>query len=87
MVADKDTLLATKQLVTRCIELYTKGGLVQYGLTEEQSLKIVSDLTGLSKESLIEMKKKYVDSVISSYDKAFNEVIGSGALTGNGPSY
>ncbi|MBR3117485.1 MAG: hypothetical protein IKF36_06430 [Bacilli bacterium] len=62
----KKTLEAFKNLVNKNIDLYTHGVLVQYGLTDEQALEIVSNLTGISKESLVEAKKQREEAFLSS---------------------
>ena len=63
---EKKTLEAFKNLVNKNVDLYTQGVLVQYGLTDEQALEIVSNLTGLSKEKLVEAKRQREDAFLSS---------------------
>ena len=62
----KKTLDAFKNLVNKSIDLYTHGVLVQYGLSDEDALAIVSDLTGISKEKLVEAKRQREDAFLSS---------------------
>ena len=55
---EKQALEAFKELIEKNVSLYANGTLEQYGLTDEQSLEIVSGLTGLTKERLKEVKEE-----------------------------
>ena len=63
-----------KSVLERAVELYVHGTLMQYGLSEEASLDIVSNLTGLPKEKLEELKKKRDTSILETMNTS-NEVI------------
>ena len=68
-------------LFMRSMNLYTHGTLTQYGLDEESALEIVSDLTGLSKEVLVSVKKCRDDAIREKVDDSFetvNNVLGAG---------
>ena len=55
-----------KSVLERAVELYVHGTLMQYGLSEEAALDIVSNLTGLPKEKLVELKKARDDKNLES---------------------
>ena len=53
---EKEMLQAYRSLIDKNVSLYTNGTLSQYGLSDEQALEIVSNLTGISKDKLQEAK-------------------------------
>ena len=63
-----------KSVLARVLEAYTHGTFTQYGLSEEAALDIASNLSGLSKEKLEELKKKRDTSILETMNTS-NEVI------------
>lgn len=61
-----------KSVFKRVVESYTHGTLTQYGLSEEAALDIVSNLTGLPKEKLVELKKARDDKNLESLEDINN---------------
>ena len=61
-------------LLAENVKLYTHGVLVQYGLTDEQALEIVANLTKLPKEKLVKLKnnraEKFLQSMSGEYSPA-----------------
>ena len=61
---------ALKALLENAIDLHTKRILEQYGLTEEQSLEIVSNLTKVPKDKIAALRN-HRDNEISKNAKEF----------------
>lgn len=47
-----------EELLNKCIKLFVNRTLEQYGLDERASLEIVSNLTGIPREQLVEIRNK-----------------------------
>ena len=65
-----DTLLAN------AVGLYVNGVLVQYGISEEQSLEIVANLTKVPKEKLIELKQSKNNRLSEQMNGAIDSTLG-----------
>ena len=80
-IYQEDLEKAFNRLFMKSMELYTKGTLRQYGLDNEAALEIVSNLTGLTKDSLVSLKQcrdeMLSEKVEDSFDTLHN-VLGSG---------
>ena len=70
-----------KNLLSDAIDLYVKGSLIQYGLNDSQALEIVSNLTHLPKEKLVELKRERIERLSASMTmppKDFINILGVG---------
>lgn len=56
-----------EEVLMNTISLYTKGTLRQYGLSEEASLEIVSNITKLSPEKLQELRQQRAEELSNSF--------------------
>ena len=65
-----DTLLAN------AVGLYVNGVLVQYGISEEQAIEIVANLTKLPKEKLIELKQSKYNRLSEQMNGAIDSTLG-----------
>lgn len=63
-----------KELLDRCLDLYVKGGLEQYGLSKSAALEIVSNLTKVSPEQLENLRQERYNKISQSFNSS-NEVI------------
>ena len=80
-IAREDLEQAFNKLFMKSMDLYTRGTLTQYGLDDKSALEIVSNLTGLSKEALVSIKKCRDDALKESIEDSFetiNNVLGAG---------
>lgn len=59
-----------ENVLMKTIELYTKGTLRQYGLTDEATLEIVANVTNIPKDKLIEIKQQRTEQIANSFDKS-----------------
>ena len=65
-----------KALLERVTDLYVNGGLVQYGLSDEYALEIVSNTTGIAKEKLMELKQKRAASMVDRMSTTYTDLYG-----------
>ena len=66
---------AFDNLLTDCVGLYVNGVLVQYGISEEQALEIVANLTKLPKERLVELKQSRDNRMSEQFSKVTDNVL------------
>lgn len=63
-----------KELLEKCLDLYVKGGLEQYGLSKSAALEIVSNLTKVSPEQLESLRQERINRISESFNSS-NEVL------------
>lgn len=56
-----------EEVLMNTINLYTKGTLRQYGLSEEAALEIVSNITKLAPEKLQELRQQRAEELSNSF--------------------
>lgn len=59
------------------ILLYVDGVLQQYGLTDEQALDIVANVTKLHKKTLIDLKQMWDEDLSKQMSGATDEILGA----------
>ena len=59
-----------KELLEKCLDLYVKGALEQYGLSKSAALEIVSNLTKVSPEQLENLRQERINNIKSTFDKS-----------------
>ena len=64
-------------LMLDVILLYVDGVLQQYGLTDEQALDIVANVTKLHKKTLIDLKRMWVEDLSNQMSGASDEILGA----------
>ena len=74
---------AFETLLTDAVGLYVNGVLGQYGIAEEKALEIVSNLTKLPKEKLVELKQSRDNRLLEQISKSNDEILGTFGVGSN----